>query len=141
MTDRFELMLALKERCQELGWKLAEYDHKGSVDHGTEEETVEFTIWVTRDLGEEIADDGSTAPEVAALAEDDPVPVFILAADDICASWGVEQYRSRCQGLGLQWQADQVFLTAQEFKDWQARHPDMIRVPHHPHVPAKPTSD
>jgi hypothetical protein len=67
---------------------------------------------------------------------DDPMPVFVIKGTDRIAPAAVEAYHDLCIELGLSDQAGQVWHAAEEIRRWQARHPDRIKKPDHPHVPA-----
>lgn len=67
---------------------------------------------------------------------DDPMPVFVIKGQDRIAPGAVEAYHDLCVERGLAGQAAQVWQAAEEIRRWQARHPDRVKMPNHPHVPA-----
>lgn len=67
---------------------------------------------------------------------DDPMPVFVLKAKDRLAGPAVTAYFHSCLNAGLDGQAAEVSKAIDEFRGWQHRHPDAIKLPDHEHVPA-----
>lgn len=72
----------------------------------------------------------------ALAAPDDPMPVFTLLAKDMLALDTVEAYRELCSSARLHDQADEVRKAWREMFEWRRRHPDAVKMPDHPHVPA-----
>jgi hypothetical protein len=68
---------------------------------------------------------------------DDPMPVFVLKAKDELAVSAIEWYRTYCEDYDLHDQAEEVMKAITEFEEWQARHPEAMKLPDHPHVPAR----
>ncbi len=66
---------------------------------------------------------------------DDPMPVFVLKAKDLLAQSAVLAYLDTCDQHGLPRQARHVLRAADEFTAWQERHPDLLQMPDHEHVP------
>ena len=66
---------------------------------------------------------------------DDPMPEFPLKAKDMLAIETITFYRAACLAYGLDEQAAQVELAVAEFREWQARNPDRMKLPDHEHVP------
>ncbi len=66
----------------------------------------------------------------------DPKPVFVLKGQDVLAPGIVDAYRRECVRHGLDEQAAQVELAFREMAEWQARHPERVKLPDHKHVPA-----
>jgi hypothetical protein len=62
--------------------------------------------------------------------------VFTIKGKDALAPGAVNAYRSACILNGLDAQAEQVDRARQEIADWQSRHPDLVKLPDHQHVPA-----
>lgn len=71
-------------------------------------------------------------------AEEDPMPVFVIKGKDRLAPDAVNAYYALCLAQGLSGQAAEVADAAREIRDWQARRPDLVKTPDHPHVPARP---
>lgn len=67
---------------------------------------------------------------------DDPMPFFVIKAKDRLALDAVRAYRNLCAAAGLDDQAFEVDEAINEIRAWQRRHPDEVRLPDHPHVPA-----
>jgi hypothetical protein len=65
----------------------------------------------------------------------DPMPVFVLKGKDALAPFVIADYRRECERHGLTEQATQVLLALREMNAWQARHPELVKLPDHPHVP------
>lgn len=66
----------------------------------------------------------------------DPMPLFVLKGKDLCAPDAIGAYQNACVARGLLDQGGQVRLAAREFTGWQTRHPELTKLPDHPHVPA-----
>ena len=76
------------------------------------------------------------AAELAGPAEGDPMPVFVIKGKDVLAPDAIAAYQNACAARGLNEQARQVWLALGEVAGWQSRHPDLVKLPDHPHVPA-----
>ena len=74
---------------------------------------------------------------VAKPQESDPMPVFVIKGKDKLAPRAVDAYAQLCDTLGLDEQRRPVDLGAEEIRGWQQRHPGLVKLPDHPHVPAK----
>ncbi len=70
------------------------------------------------------------------MTSDDAMPVFTIKAKDKLAIRAVEAYRRLCLELGLNAQADEVDKALDEIVAWREAHPDQVKLPDHPHVPA-----
>lgn len=70
----------------------------------------------------------------------DPMPVFVLKGKDALAPGIVDAYRRECRRHGLFAQAAEVELAFAEMADWQSRHPELVKLPDHAHVPASAVS-
>lgn len=68
-------------------------------------------------------------------AEEDPMPVFVIKGQDRLAADAVSAYYTLCLAQGLTDQAGQVADAVREIRDWQDRHPDLVKAPDHEHVP------
>ncbi len=66
---------------------------------------------------------------------DDPMPVFVLKAQDRLAIKAVNAYQDACETAGRLDQARQVMRAADEIVAWQERHQDLVKFPDHEHVP------
>src|SRR5262245_6905922 len=64
------------------------------------------------------------------------MPVFTIKAKDRLAVHAVAAYRALCERHGLGEQATEVSKALVEMAEWRRRHPDLIHLPDHPHVPA-----
>jgi hypothetical protein len=69
---------------------------------------------------------------------DDPMPVFVIKAKDKLAVQTILCYLDYCDDEDLDDQAREVRKAIAEFEAWQRRHPDAMKLPDHPHVPARP---
>lgn len=65
----------------------------------------------------------------------DPMPVFTIQGTDQLAPDAVAAYQNLCVQAGLSDQANQVWLALGEIARWQSRHPDLVKLPDHKHVP------
>lgn len=65
----------------------------------------------------------------------DPMPVFVIKAKDRLAPEAVTAYGDLCAAEGLVSQLSQVDAALAEIRAWQRRHPDLVKMPDHPHVP------
>lgn len=74
--------------------------------------------------------------ELNRRAMPDPMPVFPLLGNDQLAPAAVNAYRTACALNNLTDQVHQVDLALAEMVDWQLRHPDLVKLPDHEHVPA-----
>lgn len=77
----------------------------------------------------------------AGTGDPDPMPVFVIKGKDRLAADAVVAYYELCVAHGLSDQAGHVADAAREIRDWQARHPDLVETPDHPHVPATAATD
>lgn len=68
--------------------------------------------------------------------EEDPMPVFVIKGKDRLAPAAVNAYFTLCLSRGLSGQAAEVADAEQEIREWQYRHPNLVKYPDHPHVPA-----
>ena len=68
----------------------------------------------------------------------DPMPVFTIKAQDRLAVSTVHAYQKLCMAYGLREQATEVGKALAEFLDWRRRHPDLVKLPDHVHVPVDP---
>lgn len=66
----------------------------------------------------------------------DPMPVFVLKGKDALTPYVIEAYRERCVDEELYDQAHEVALALAEVEAWQRRHPELVKLPDHKHVPA-----
>jgi hypothetical protein len=73
-------------------------------------------------------------------AEEDPMPVFVIKGKDQLAPGAVNAYHALCRRRGLHDQAEEVLRARDEIDAWQGRHPDLVKLPDHPHVPASTRS-
>jgi hypothetical protein len=71
------------------------------------------------------------------MADQDPMPVFVLKAKDALTSTVVAAYRQECIRHDLHGQADQVWLALEEILAWQRRNPGLVALPDHKHVPVQ----
>lgn len=69
-------------------------------------------------------------------APDDPMPVFVVKGKDRLAPSAVDAYFTLCLAQGLGTQAAEVADAAREIREWQSRHPELVKIPDHKHVPA-----
>lgn len=67
---------------------------------------------------------------------DDPMPVFTIKAQDKLATKAVRSYRNICIDAGLHEQALEVAGALVEMAAWRERHPELVKMPDHRHVPA-----
>lgn len=65
----------------------------------------------------------------------DPMPVFVIKAQDMLAHPAVKAYRDLCLAYGAVDQAAEVRQALLEIGEWQARNADRLKLPDHPHVP------
>jgi hypothetical protein len=65
----------------------------------------------------------------------DPMPVFVVKGKDLLAPDAIAAYQNACAERGLNEQARQVWLALGEVAGWQSRHPELVKLPDHPHVP------
>ena len=70
------------------------------------------------------------------MITDDPMPVFVIKGKDALAVAAINAYQRLCERRELHWQADEVGKAAREIELWQERHPDLVKLPDHAHVPA-----
>lgn len=68
------------------------------------------------------------------------MPVFVIKGKDRLAPQAVNAYHALCRHFGLHDQAEQVLRARDEIDAWQERHPDLVKLPDHPHVPASALS-
>jgi hypothetical protein len=83
--------------------------------------------------GDEAIRAGLAAADVAPT--EDPMPVFVIKGKDALAPDTVQAYFTLCLAQGLTRQAAEVADAAREIREWQARNPDLVKTPDHPHVP------
>ena len=69
---------------------------------------------------------------------DYPPPEFVLKAADALAPGAIKVYMYEALRRGLHEHAAQVELALREMVAWQNRHPELVRLPFHTHVPARP---
>lgn len=70
------------------------------------------------------------------MTNDDPMPVFVLKGKDRLALGAISQYSLLCLKAGLIDQAAEVDKAYAEIRAWQGRHPELMKLPDHEHVPA-----
>lgn len=68
----------------------------------------------------------------------DPMPVFVLKAQDRLALNAIIDYYHHCIYDGLNDQAGEVAKAYNEFEAWRERNPERMKWPDHPHQPARP---
>lgn len=66
----------------------------------------------------------------------DPMPEFVIKGKDLLALPALRAYRKACERAGIPEQAREVGKAYEEIAAWQSRHPDVVRLPDHRHVPA-----
>lgn len=64
-------------------------------------------------------------------------PVFVLKSTDALSLPTIEAYRRECVRRRLDDQARQVTAAFLEMAAWQARNPELIKLPDHKHVPVE----
>jgi hypothetical protein len=65
----------------------------------------------------------------------DGMPRFTMLAKDDVAPAVISFYIDQCRAVGWYEQADQVELALDELEGWRAAHPELCKMPDHPHVP------
>jgi hypothetical protein len=65
----------------------------------------------------------------------DPMPVFVIQGKDQLAQEAIAAYGDLCVAADLPDQASEVEAALAEVNDWQRRHPDLVKLPDHEHVP------
>lgn len=63
------------------------------------------------------------------------MPVFTIKAKDRLAIAVIHAYQALCEDRGLPQQAAEVGKALTEMVQWQARNPEQMQMPDHPHVP------
>lgn len=64
----------------------------------------------------------------------DPMPVFVFQAKDALSMAGLTAYYSKCLIAGLRDHAAEVNKAMQDFREWQRRNPDRMKLPDKQHV-------
>lgn len=63
------------------------------------------------------------------------MPVFVIKAKDVLSLAILEAYIDLCVSLKLHYQAQQVRSAYNEVARWREANPELVKAPHHPHVP------
>jgi hypothetical protein len=90
------------------------------------------------DIVEQVQDELTRAQEEMArkyFSDADPEPVFVFRAQDGLAMAAITSYYSACLIAGLKDHAAEVNKAMQEFRGWQTRNPDRMKMPDKKHVP------
>lgn len=83
------------------------------------------------DLPKVAAETAKRAAKLAGPVPDDPMPVFVIQGKDRLAREAIEAYFTLCLAQGLTGQAAEVAAAAHKIREWQTRHPDLVKLPDH----------
>lgn len=67
----------------------------------------------------------------------DPQPVFTIKAQDLLADDTLRAYYDLCVAADLPGQAAEVLAARTEFRAWQVRNRDRMKLPDHQHRPVR----
>jgi hypothetical protein len=90
------------------------------------------------DIVEQVQDELTRAQEELMrkyFADPDPMPVFVFQAKDALAMAAIASYYSACLMAGLKDHAAEVNKAMQDFREWQRRNPEAMKMPDKEHVP------